>query len=335
MKTEVRIGNDDDGRRLDRVLRKYLPELPLSALHRLLRKGSILLDGKKATADTRVGAGALLTLPLAATEAAGSASGAVPGGIPPRAERPAGPLPRSARFKILYEDDAFLAVDKESGLLTHGEGSLEELVAEYLRGKLEPSLSFRPGPLHRLDRGTSGIVVFSKSLEGARDFSAALADRRIAKRYLAVLAGRLPRAEAWEDRLDRDRSAGVSRVAGEGLPGAVALTRAEPIAADDGATLALVAIGTGRTHQIRVQAAAHGHPLLGDRKYGGAGLSGGMLLHAYELLPAPRDGERLPPALVAPPPPRFLNFVRERFGKEVSERLERGISPKNGPDAVR
>jgi len=328
MKTDVRIGNDDDGRRLDRVLRKYLPGLPLSALHRLLRKGSILLDGKKASADTRVGAGATLTLPLSAAESAGTASLSAPDRVPSL-------RPRAAPFKILYEDDAFLAVDKESGLLTHGEGSLEELVAAYLAGTLEPSLSFRPGPLHRLDRGTSGIVVFSKSLEGARDFSAALAGRRIVKRYLAVLTGRLPKAAVWEDMLARDRSAGVSRVAGADPTGVVALTRAEPIAADDGATLALVAIGTGRTHQIRAQAAAHGYPLLGDRKYGGSGLSGGLLLHAYELVPLPREGERLPPRLVAPPPHRFLAFVRERFGKEAAERLERGISPKNGPDAVR
>lgn len=324
MERTVRIEHDDDGRRLDRVLRKYLADLPLSALHRLLRKGAVLVDGRKASASDRVRAGSLLRLPAALD-------------LPPREERQelrGGEAPETPRagFVILYEDDDFLVAYKESGLLTHGEDSLEELVSAYLSPTLAPSLSFRPGPLHRLDRVTSGIVVFSKSLEGARNFSAALGERRIGKRYLAVLEGTLTGTADWQDRLQRDRETKVSQVAEDG---AAAVTRVEPLAWDGMGTLALVSIGTGRTHQIRVQAAAHGHPLLGDRKYGGGPLPGGPLLHAWELDPSPRSGERLPPRIVAVPPRRFLDYVRQRFGEAVAEGLKRGFSPKNGDDAVR
>jgi len=312
------IGMNDAGRRLDRIIRKLFPELPLSAVHRLLRTGKVRVDGKKAKADDRVQAGSLLTLPDNSSDmvtkivaASGRSHAGKEGQIVPHPE-------------ILFEDDRILAVGKNAGEATHGPDSLETRVLDYLQGKLTPSLSFRPGPLHRLDQGTSGIVVFSKSLEGAQLFSHALASRQVYKRYLAVLDGILANEQLWEDTLVRDVSSRKSSVLvsdgiGEGLE---ACGRARPLASKDGISLVLILLGTGRTHQIRVQASSRGMPLLGDTKYGGSPLSGGFLLHAYELiLPQEFDNK----ILTLIPPKRFMDFIQRCFGEAEANSIIKGI----------
>jgi 23S rRNA pseudouridine955/2504/2580 synthase len=178
---------DDDGRRLDRILRKALPDMPLSAIHRLLRKGGVLVDGEKAAIDHRVRAGQTITINLK--------------NISPRREGAKGFAEfanharnvaslRLGERKIqnnvipdilLFEGAGLLFLNKPAGLQVHGRGSLEDMVRAYLEPKLPPSLSFRPGPLHRLDRPSSGVIAFSTSLEGARVFSAMLRKRMITK----------------------------------------------------------------------------------------------------------------------------------------------------------
>ena len=324
MPVSLTIGADDDGRRLDRLLRKHLAALPLSAIHRLLRTGRILVDGKRASAADRLRSGSILTLPDAAA-AASVDRGTAPS--PQLAESPIGAVPLT-HIQIVWEDEDLLVVSKDAGVLVHGEESLEQAVLERLRGRLEPSLSFRPGPLHRLDRGTSGLVTFSVSIRGARAFSEALRSRKIRKRYLAILEGELSGIEEWADELVRDGDAKTTRVvtreaAAGGSAGATktATTRAMSLAKEGGRTLALVEIGTGRTHQIRSQAASRGHPLLGDVKYGGAYADGGFFLHAYELAVPPGNGLNLPPLLIAPTPPRFLCRVADLFGAEIVRAL--------------
>jgi 23S rRNA pseudouridine955/2504/2580 synthase len=230
-----------------------------------------------------------------------------------------------------------LVLNKPPGLLVHGPESLDIQVQAYLAGKLPPSLSFKPGPLHRLDKPTSGIVVFSETLEGARRFSALLQERRIGKRYLALVDGSLEEEATWEDILVRDRElrksfidatadAGISAAAGDRIPAAKATakdaakharTRVYPLARAAGYTLVMLEIDTGRTHQIRAQAAAHGHPLAGDRKYGGSPQQGGFLLHAgvLELPPNGDGGPALPQRLEAPLPENFRRRIRELFGE--------------------
>ncbi len=340
MPVSLTIGADDDGRRLDRLLRKYLAALPLSAIHRLLRTGRILVDGKKAAPADRLRSGSILTLPDSAASAtadrapASSSRKAAQDAMSPKSSVP---LPS---FQVVWEDADLLVVVKDAGILVHGDGRLEEAVLEKLRGKLEPSLSFKPGPLHRLDRGTSGLVAFSVSIRGARVFSEALRSRRIRKRYLAILEGVLSGVEEWTDELERDGDARTTRVVArktavstpvetavetgaernEGTT-KTATTRAMSLAQEGGRTLALVEIGTGRTHQIRSQAAARKHPLLGDVKYGGSFADGGFFLHAYELAIPEGLGLNLPPFLIAAPPSRFLRRAADLFGEETIRAL--------------
>ena len=143
---------DDNGRRLDRVIRKAAPDLPLSALHRLLRKGRVLLDGNAADAAARVSAGQvieILHVPSALPGGPGASAVLEPSAPPP---------------SVLFEGAGLLVLNKAPGALVHGRGSLEERVRLYLTPRLPPSLSFKPGPLHMLDRPSSGIIVFSTSL---------------------------------------------------------------------------------------------------------------------------------------------------------------------------
>jgi 23S rRNA pseudouridine955/2504/2580 synthase len=304
---------DDDGRRLDRILRKALPDMPLSAIHSLLRKGRVLVDGVPGKGEVRVRSGAVIQIPVYGGEI-----------------RAAAPVKNHGQpnfgLNILWENADFLALNKSAGMAVHGpDSSLETLARSYLAPKLPPSLSFKSGPLHRLDKPSSGIIVFSKSLEGARAFSALLRERRVRKTYLALLEGILDREETWEDALSRDRKRGKSFAGsgggartGEDAPKA-ALTRVYPLARTKagtaGFTLARLEIDTGRTHQIRAQAAAHGHPLAGDRKYGGEAQKGGFLLHAWSL-ELPDDAPvGLPRRLEAPLPDHFGKRIATLFGE--------------------
>jgi 23S rRNA pseudouridine955/2504/2580 synthase len=316
MRVTLEVAADDAGRRLDRILRKYYTDLPLSALHRLFRRGAVHLEGRPAEPSDRPAAGARISLPDP-----GPSSRAAPPGPGPSAAAVRAPDPP---FGIVWEDDDWLVIDKAAGVLVHGPDSLEKQVADYLAGRLPTSLSFKPGPLHRLDRGTSGLIVFSKSLAGARSFSAALRGRTLSKRYIAVVEGAAPAAAEWRDALVRDRENRVTAAAGgadSASGGSVAVTGIRRLALAPGASLLLVGIATGLTHQIRAQAAAHGLPLSGDVKYGGRRRPEGWLLHAYELSSAPGAGFGLPSPLVAAAPPPFLAVVADRFGSAWADRL--------------
>ena len=333
---------DDNGRRLDRILRKALPDMPLSAIHRLVRKGGVLVDGKKAAIGRRVCAGQTITIKGLGVRDQGI-------GIEVRGKsrlstytdnehQPHSPLPTPHSLlpdMILFEGAGLLILNKPAGLQVHGRESLEDLVLSYLEPKLPPSLSFRPGPLHRLDRPTSGIIVFSTSLEGARFFSAVMRNRMLKKQYLALVKGIIEKAEVWQDELVRDeRQKKTFRSHGAAYHGVskpadskTALTRVDPLAGDGECTLVLAEIETGRTHQIRAQAASRGYPLLGDRKYCDAmygdalGFSGDFLLHSWRMEFMEKTDndqyEGLPRRIEAPLPEKFIGKIRNIFGKGI------------------
>ena len=353
----ITLGPNDDGRRLDRIVRKALPRVPLSRIYRALRSREIRLNGSRARADTRVHEGDLLE--VAATVRDAAIREDTSAGRAPRAGGAAsgGTQPAAARPEVVLETDHLLVVVKDAGELTHGEDSLETRVRDYLRARLAPGVSFRPGPVHRLDRNTSGLVVFAASLRGAREASRALKEGALLKRYVALLEGDLRPAPGtrrtgteqasgeesghelvWRDSLQRNRSERTTRRArhsdagkrsGADQPprGKEAVSRVEPVAWTGELTLALVRIETGRTHQIRAQCELHGHPLAGDRKYG-ATSRGPYLLHAGSLTATPDAGELGFHHLWMPPPERFEQRIAHEFGLAAVDRLrERLASP--------
>lgn len=310
MGIEMIAALDDDGRRLDRLLRKALPDLPLSMLHRLLRQGRVLVDGNPAAASARVTAGSTITvtedLALDFKE-----TGRV--SIPPKRTYPTPVSPY-----ILWEGAGLLILNKPAGLAVHGPESLETLVRAYLAERLHPSLSFRPGPLHRLDKPTSGIIAFSTGLEGARYFSALMRERKIKKQYLALVDGNLEASAVWEDPLIRDRKIRKTFISRNDTENAHhAETLVFPLAASASYSLIRAEIHTGRTHQIRAHAAFHGHPLAGDKKYGGSFQRQGLFLHAYTLEFPENPRTELPLRLQAPLPDAFRKNIRDLFGEIV------------------
>ncbi|MDR2718428.1 MAG: RluA family pseudouridine synthase [Treponema sp.] len=306
MTFELKAGPDDAGRRLDRILRKTLPDYSLSLIHRLLRQGKVLVNGKKANPDERIQPGTLIQLKSAVNHNIKQVN------KNHKAASPALPLP-----EILWRGSGIIVFNKPPGLASHGKASLDTLIKAWLAGKLPLSLSFKPGPLHRLDRPTSGIIAFSENLEGAQLFSRLLRERKVKKTYLAIVEGSVSENEEWQDELSRDTTLKKTFTGNKTAQTRNALTTVKTLASNGSYSLIEAHIVTGRTHQIRAQAASHGYPLAGDVKYGGQRIpGGGFFLHAWkmELEECP---EGFPQPLCAPLPEAFCSQIELLFGKDA------------------
>lgn len=312
------VGPDDEGKRLDNVIRTILPSMALPAVYKLIRSGDARLNGAKIRADERVGEGDELVIRLSEAE---PVRGAAPYGAKgkPQDEGAAGRLAAAFKAIILYEDRELALVNKPRGMLSHGPGGLDELAAAYYEDAIRGSLAFTPAPLHRLDRNTSGLLAVSASLEGARRFSRGLRDGLIVKTYLALLLGDAPDRDIWEDTLKRDALSRTSGTASEGESGSYAKSELLTLARAElgrGRTLSLaqIAIRTGRTHQIRAQAQARGLPLYGDVKYGGGEAPGGYVLHAWRMAIDGSLGLSVPASIVASLPIAAEALIIRFFG---------------------
>lgn len=218
--------------------------------------------------------------------------------------------------RVLYRDRYLLALDKPAGVATQPtparyQGTIYAALQKYL-GEGGGSL----GMVQRLDRDTSGVMIFSTHPHAHKGLTAAFGERRVTKRYLALIAGCLHDAQGeMRSQLARRRS--TNRMVSVERGGKLAVTRYRRLAFDDRASLVEIEITTGRSHQIRVHFAEAGHPLLGDAAYGGPAAIAGMtiarqMLHASELcLDHPVSGSRL--ELRAPLPPDFLAVMHELF----------------------
>ncbi len=317
------VGPDDDGKRLDKVIRTMLPRMALPAIYKLIRAGDARLNGAKAPSDARVGGGDELVIRLSEAEPVrGEASETA--GIAAQGDSEAYRRAEAFRALVVYENRDIALINKPRGMLSHGTGGLDELAAAYYADAVRGSLAFAPAPLHRLDRNTSGLVAVSASLEGARRFSRGLREGLIVKTYLALLLGDAPNLDIWEDTLARDEPSRTSGLAGKGEPGRYARSELLTLARAElgrGRTLSLarITIRTGRTHQIRAQARARALPLYGDVKYGGGEAPGGYVLHAWRMS---IDGSLelgAPPFIVAPLPLAAEASVARYFGPGWAE----------------
>lgn len=215
-----------------------------------------------------------------------------------------------ATLNILYEDDYLIAVDKPAGIIVHGDGTGIATLTDLLIGD-SPQLTGEVQALQRLDRETSGIVLFSKQKETQALFDAMIAERRISKRYLAIVSGKFPeRPQTFRDPIGRDRH--DSRRMRVSRTGKQALTRAHLLAFEPSDTagparsLLEVDLLTGRKHQIRVHLSHAGFPIVGDDLYRGPRVSSapGLMLHAArESFVHPVTGARVD--IEAPYPTRF------------------------------
>ena len=288
---EFEVPVDYDGQRLDRVLVAMLPDHSRSQLQRLIVDGCVRVDGAVALKpNTIVRDGARIAVD-----------------VPP--PQPSQLAAEPLDLDILYQDADIAVLNKPAGMVVHpgaghASGTLVNALLHHMDDLSGIGGELRPGIVHRLDRGTSGVMVVAKNDAAHQDLARQFHDREIEKEYIALVwgvvqAGRRIDAAIGRDSSNRQKMSARSKHAREAV---TRITRAHHLPA---VTLCQVAIHTGRTHQIRVHLSAIGHPIVGDALYGGVHrrVAGDIravqrlqrpFLHAARLVfKHPRDGRRL------------------------------------------
>lgn len=260
--TTYTVGPEEVGSRLDIYLRSKIDTLSRSSIVKLCDSGKVLVNENQQPTKYKVRVGDTITVYFDPHDLD---------------EVPDIDLP------ILYEDDDCLVLDKPAGILTHSKGQFnpEATVATFIRDAVTGMDGERAGIVHRLDRGTSGVIICAKTPEALSQLQKQFSDRKTKKEYLAVIEGTLEPLEAVVDApLTRNmRDPKTFQVSPEGKP---AETAYKVLATAHGHSLVRLRPKTGRTHQLRVHLSYLKHPIVGDVIYKGAP-NDRMLLHARSL----------------------------------------------------
>ncbi len=303
----VRVSEDRAGQRLDNFLLGQLKGVPRSLVYKIVRSGQVRINGGRAKAERKLEAGDEVRIPPVRVESAQD-----DGRSPPKS------MLAALEASIVFEDARLLAINKPSGVASHGGSGISFGVIETLRA-LRPRDGLEL--VHRLDRDTSGLLVLAKKRSALSELQRLLREDHgsgIEKRYLALLAGRMPSGTMSVDApLHVGLRQGGERHVQVNPAGKPSMSHFKLLERRGGQSYCEIRIDTGRTHQIRVHAQHIGHPVAGDDKYGDAvankrlreqiGLKR-LFLHASTLEFALDDG-KTPYSLNAPLVPELLEVL--------------------------
>jgi 23S rRNA pseudouridine1911/1915/1917 synthase len=305
----IRLDAADADRRLDVFLSRALTEISRSRVQRLIREGRVLVDGRVPRPSDLTRAGSVVEVTLPAPAPIGVA---------------AEPLPLS----VIYEDASLVVVDKPAGMVVHPSaghpgGTLVNALLHRCADLSGIGGALRPGIVHRMDKGTSGLLVVAKNDRAHQSLAAQFKEHTVDREYLAVVWGRFREETGRFDRPVGRHARDRKRMSVGSPRGRSALTLYRVEREIGAFTLLRLRLRTGRTHQIRVHLSASGHPVAGDPTYGGGAARGAAgplgirpllrklarpALHAALLgLDHPERGERM--RFESPLPPALSDFL--------------------------
>ncbi len=268
----VEVTDAEADKRVDHVLVGRLGDRTRSQIQRLIKEGRAQVGAKTARASTVVRVGDVVTLEIPAPV-------------------PAQPRAEDLHVDILYDDVDLVVVSKPAGMVVHPaaghtDGTLVNALLHHVRDLSGVGGELRPGIVHRLDRGTSGVMVVAKHDRAHAELARQFKEREVEKRYAVLVwgvvqAGRRIDLPVGRDPVHRKKISTRSR---RGRAALTRITRAEDL---QGVSFLEVAIATGRTHQIRVHLSAIGHPVVGDALYGGTHRHPTPSLRAVQRLERP------------------------------------------------
>lgn len=294
---EFIIQKNEENQRFDKYLKKLLPNATTSFLYKMMRKKNIVINKKKVEGNEKLKAGDVVSIFLSdetfekfhvnLEEL--------------KKEYDALKSLTLKGLKVVYEDDEMIVADKPYNMLSQKASDKDMSANEYLLGYMinkgelsfEEYQTFRPSVVNRLDRNTTGLLLFGKTLNALQQLGEGIRERSIEKYYRAVVASELKEELELKGYLLKDEKTNKVTFYKEQVEGSDYIeTGVKPVKIKNGLTLVEIHLVTGKTHQIRLHLSTIGHPILGDMKYGNEKINkkyyeshkvNHQLLHAYRL----------------------------------------------------
>ncbi len=257
----------DSGQRLDRYLLKLFPNAKRSDIYKLFRKKDIKVNLERKKENYILNEGDLVDIYLKEN-------------IYNIWKKNVKLIDEKVKLNIVYEDDDILIVNKQRGILSVGDCSKKISITDHVQKYLKEYITdtFVPSPISRLDYNTSGLILFAKKYNIARELNEMVRNKKIKKKYLAVVVGELKDKKTIKIRIKKDNKTNKMSIDNNGLE---AITIVNPIYTQRDFSLVDVELVTGRSHQIRVSMKSIGHAIVGDLKYNNSGKA--QVLSAYYL----------------------------------------------------
>ena len=294
---EFIIQKNEENQRFDKYLKKLLPNATTSFLYKMMRKKNIVINKKKVEGNEKLKAGDVVSIFLSDETFEKFHVNLEELKIEYDALKSLG----LNGLKVVYEDNEMIVADKPYNMLSQKASDKDLSANEYLLGYMikkgelsfEEYQTFRPSVVNRLDRNTTGLLLFGKTLNALQQLGEGIRERTIEKYYRAVVAGELKEELELKGYLLKDEKTNKVTFYKEQVEGSDYIeTGVKPIKINNGLTLVEIHLVTGKTHQIRLHLSTIGHPILGDMKYGDANINkkyydshkvNHQLLHAYRL----------------------------------------------------